>query len=123
MIFGDGEQTRDFVFVDDVVQANVLAGSVKLDGWGKTAVYNVGRGEQTSLNQIVAVLGEINGRKIPTTYKPARHGDIKHSAADITRIQHDLGFTPQTTLQDGLRQTLAWFQGESKETRVKRLGD
>lgn len=108
-IFGDGEQSRDFVFVHDVVQANMLAAFGQNQD-GLSGVYNVGRGEQTTLNGVVEMLEEIDGRSIPVTYQPARQGDIRHSVADISKIKQDLEFEPQTAVAEGLHQTLAWIR-------------
>ncbi len=112
-IFGDGEQTRDFVFVKDVVQANLLAGFKPNRYEQPAAFYNVGCGIQTSLNEIVDILRQICNQPMPITYKPARLGDIKYSVADIFGIHTALGFVPETAVYEGLEQTLAWF----KETR------
>ncbi|GAB4276754.1 MAG: SDR family oxidoreductase [Candidatus Promineifilaceae bacterium] len=108
VIYGDGTQTRDFVYVDDVVAANLAAGAVPFDP--ETAVFNIGRGEQTSLNQIVQLLERLTKRPLPVIYTPPRPGDIKHSAADITLAQKKLGWQPQTPLEKGLRHTLQWLQ-------------
>jgi nucleoside-diphosphate-sugar epimerase len=108
-IHGDGEQTRDFVFVADVVQANLLSSSVPLAKLPRGAIFNVGRGEQTSLNEIVDMLTELANKPLPVIYGEERAGDIKHSVADIRRARHVLGFTPQTSVLEGLRQTLDWF--------------
>lgn len=106
-IFGDGEQTRDFVAVDDVVQANWLAATGPFDP--QQAVFNVGRGEQTSLNQIVTTLGGITGQPLTVNYAPERPGDIRYSVADIGRIQAHLGYRPAVDISTGLQRTLAWF--------------
>jgi UDP-N-acetylglucosamine 4-epimerase len=105
---GDGEQTRDFVYVSDVVQANLLAGLKPLPQ--AVAVFNVGRGQQTSLNQIVVLLNQINSIPLQYVYGAARHGDIRHSVADISLIAQVLGYSPQVSLREGLEQTLRWFQ-------------
>lgn len=107
-ILGDGEQTRDFVYVSDVVQANMLAGVQPLPQ--AVAVFNVGRGQQTSLNHIVTLLNEINSTPLHYVYGAARHGDIRHSVADISLIAQVLGYSPQVSLCEGLEQTLRWFQ-------------
>lgn len=109
-IYGDGDQTRDFVYVADVAQANLRAAEVPFERCGAGAVFNVGRGQQTSLNQILAILGELLGRSIPTVYQDERPGDIKHSVADVGRAQAVLGFAPAVAIKDGLRATLAWFR-------------
>lgn len=107
-IFGDGEQTRDFVYVKDVVQANLKAAKAKIGACA--SVFNVGRGEQTSLNQIVTALSELTDREIPVTYGETRVGDIKHSYADISRAKNVLAYEPQVSIIEGLRETLEWFQ-------------
>lgn len=110
-VHGDGEQTRDFIFVSDVVQANLLAAAVDLGG--KPAVFNIGRGQQTSLNMILRSLEALAGRPLPVTHGPERHGDIRHSVADISLARERLGFDPQVEIQDGLRQTLDWFRAST----------
>ncbi len=117
VIYGDGTQTRDFVYVNDVVAANLAAANLaaaKATFEPETAVFNIGRGEQTSLNQIVQLLEQHTGRPLPVTYAPPRPGDIKHSAADITLAQTKLGWQPQIPLEEGLRRTLQWFQENEK---------
>lgn len=96
------------------MQANLRAAQASVlklvTGETPTAVFNVGRGEQTSLNQIVDALRQITGHDIPISYGPEREGDIKHSYADISRARNILGYQPQTSILEGLRQTLAWFE-------------
>lgn len=108
-VHGDGEQTRDFIYVDDVVQANLLAAETGAERLGETAVFNVGRGQQTSLNQIIALLGQIVGRTIDVQHQAPRQGDIKHSVANIDLARAKLNFDPQTSLLTGLRHTIDWF--------------
>ena len=103
-IFGDGQQSRDFVFVDDVVQANVLAGSVT-EAAGHC--YNIGCGKQTSLNELVKALEQVLGRQIALRMAEARQGDIKHSLADISRARQELGYAPKIEVHEGLQQLLA----------------
>ncbi len=107
-VHGDGGQTRDFVNVRDVVQANLLASTAAFDP--AACIFNVGLGEQTSLNQIVDVLGTITGAPLAVTYGDERPGDIRHSCADITQARQTLSFDPQVDLLTGLRETLAWFE-------------
>lgn len=109
-IFGDGEQTRDFIYVSDVVQANLRAATLPMNQMGDNPVFNVGSGRQTSLNEIVALLSQLAGRSLPVAYQPERFGDIKHSGADISLAQEKLGFRPETAVPTGLEKTLAWFQ-------------
>ena len=99
-IFGDGEQTRDFVFVKDVVDANVSAMFAPYRGF---RAFNVGAGCQTSLNQLLNQLQELAGTSMTPVYEKAREGDIRHSVADISRIQQELGYAPSRTLGEGLR--------------------
>ncbi len=103
-IFGDGLQTRDFVFVKDVVRANLLA--MHSDRVGNGEIINVGSGQSTSLLDLLATLGKLLGRQVQVNFQPARAGDVRHSLADIDRARQRLDFTPQTTLADGLRQLL-----------------
>lgn len=109
-IYGDGEQTRDFVYVADVVRANLLAAQAPASRLSPAPVFNVGCGEQTSLNQIVAMLSAITERPLPAVYQSERNGDIKHSMADISQAREKLGFGPETAVADGLRTTLDWFR-------------
>ena len=109
-IFGDGSQTRDFVFVEDVVQANLLAAQLPASQMPTQPIFNIGRGEQTTINEIVDMLSELAKRPIPITYAPPRPGDIQHSVADISQAQSVLGYQPKTTVLDGLNSTLDWFR-------------
>ena len=109
-VFGDGEQTRDFVFVRDVVEANLWAAAVPYERCAGLPVFNVGMGRETSLNEILRLLGDIVGRPLPVTYEAARPGDIRRSMANVSRAADLLGFTAQTPFAEGLRQTLAWFE-------------
>lgn len=107
-ILGDGEQTRDFVFVDDVVTA--LLAMTEGPFSAENSLMNVGCGVAVSLNQVVALLGELVGRPVPVTYAAERPGDIRHSCADITRLVQVTGFRPQTDLRAGLTATLNWLR-------------
>jgi UDP-glucose 4-epimerase len=104
VIYGDGEQTRDFVFVGDVARANRLAASTPGIGG---QVFNVASGEAVTLNALLREIGAILGSDVQPVYAPARPGDIRHSLASIDAIRRALGFEPTITLADGLRQTLA----------------
>lgn len=99
-IYGDGEQTRDFVYVGDIVQANLKS---MFAGSESFRVLNVGCGRQTSLNQLLAQLKELTGSAVTPIYADARTGDILHSLADISRIQEELGYVPNYSLAEGLR--------------------
>jgi len=104
-IFGDGTQTRDFTFVKDVVQANVLA--MKSDAVG---VFNVACGRQIVLNDLADEIMKITGIETEKVYEPPRPGDIRDSLADISRARETLGYEPNFDLNSGLAETIRWFQ-------------
>jgi UDP-glucose 4-epimerase len=103
-IFGDGSQTRDFVFVDDVVDAFARA---RYGGSGLLA--NVGTGTETSVNELFAAMAALTGFEEAAVYAPARPGELLRSALDPTLVGEELGWKPAHTLEDGLGRTLAWF--------------
>ncbi|MDJ0869026.1 MAG: SDR family oxidoreductase [Myxococcota bacterium] len=106
-IHGDGEQTRDFTFVADAVEANVLAADApKAAGH----VMNVAQGRQTSLNQLLARIQEIAGSAVEPVRGPARPGDVRDSLADLARARELLGYEPRTSLDEGLRRTIEALQ-------------
>lgn len=103
VIYGDGGQTRDFVFVDDVVKANVLA--LESEGVGEE-IFNVGTGSSVSINELADVLMDIFEVDFDPVYEDSREGDIRESEADISKICDELGFSPEFSLEDGLRELL-----------------
>jgi UDP-glucose 4-epimerase len=106
-IFGDGEQSRDFTYIDDVVDANLLACRSKgLPG----SVYNVACGGRITLNSLFDKVRTLIGTELAAEYGPARVGDVKHSQASIDAIRKDLGFVPKVTIDEGLRRTVEWYQ-------------
>lgn len=108
IIFGDGEQTRDFVYVTDVVEANMLALNCK-----KAAgeAFNIGTGASVSVNQVAETLKEImNKKKLKNTHAPPRPADCRHGYADISKAQSILGFHPKVGLKDGLTQLVEWYR-------------
>lgn len=105
-IFGDGEQTRDFVYVEDVVEANLRAMSADYRGF---RVFNVGCGRQTSLNQLFSELKQLINSSVIPDYAQPRPGDIRHSLSDISRITRELGYSPAFTISEGLRLLLDSF--------------
>lgn len=108
VIYGDGEQSRDFTYVEDVVRANLKAAET-VKGIGQ--VINVANGERITLNQLLAQLKDLTGKpNAVAEYKEPRAGDVKHSLADITRARELLGFQPQVDLQTGLRHTIDWWK-------------
>jgi UDP-glucose 4-epimerase len=105
-IYGDGEQTRDFVFVKDVVQANILAAkSENVNG-----VFNVALGNATSINTLAKTIVSLTGSKSEIRHHPEREGDIKHSLADIEKIKKELHFNPNFDLESALNLTIEYFK-------------
>lgn len=107
MIFGDGQQSRDFTYVDNIVHANLLAAEAK-NVAGK--VYNVATGGRASLLDLIAGVNKILGTNIAPRHEAPRPGDVRHSQADITRARADLGFEPHVGLDEGLRRAVAHYQ-------------
>ena len=107
VIFGDGEQTRDFTFVEDVADL-VLKAAASPRAAGN--MYNAGNGGRYSLNTIWKALQEIEGVSIPATYGPPRAGDVRDSQADTAAAGRDLGHAPRFSLEEGLRRTLDWYR-------------
>jgi nucleoside-diphosphate-sugar epimerase len=103
-IYGDGKQTRDFVYIGDIAEALELAGENRVNG----VVMNVASGEAITVNEVVRILSELIGRPIEALRKPERPGDILHSLADVTLAREKLGVKAQTSVRDGLANTLAW---------------
>ena len=103
IIYGDGEQTRDFVYVKDVVKANILASR------SGTGIYNIASGKSTSLNSLAVIIAKIIGKDVDLRYEAARPGDIRHSLADIGRAR-GLGYFPDYSIEEGLKETINWYQ-------------
>lgn len=111
MIFGDGEQSRDFTFVDNAVHANLLAARYegRLDG----EVFNVACGGRVSVNQLAEQMAQIVGHpELMPVHQPERAGDVKHSLADLQRNQSTLGYQPLVSFADGLKPTVQWYEGQ-----------
>ncbi len=108
-IFGDGEQSRDFTYVEDVVALNIKAAEAPSNISG--GVYNAGNGGRITLNQAWAMLQKIEGVAIAAQYGPPRAGDVRDSQADTTAACRDLGHDPKFTFEDGMRATLEWYRG------------
>ena len=107
VVFGDGEQTRDFTYVENAVQANILACEAP-SASGRT--FNVGTGQAVSLNQVLQMLQRIAGKKLETKYEPAREGDIRDSLADIRLAKQFLSYEPTVLFEEGLERTFTWYQ-------------
>jgi nucleoside-diphosphate-sugar epimerase len=106
-VFGDGEQSRDFTYVGNVVEGNVLA--MVADGVGGK-VFNVAAGQRTSLNQLLQTLERLTGRHVDARYEEPRAGDVPHSHADISAAEREVGFRPRVSVEEGLKLTLDWFR-------------
>ncbi|MBA3441915.1 MAG: GDP-mannose 4,6-dehydratase, partial [Pyrinomonadaceae bacterium] len=114
VIFGDGEQSRDFTYIANVVDANLRAAQTSR---GVGHVINVANGERITLNQLLEELKKITGRtEVRAEYREPRVGDVRHSLADISRARDLLGYEPQIELQEGLQRTVEWYR-ESRFAR------
>jgi UDP-glucose 4-epimerase len=107
-VFGDGEQSRDFTYVEDVAELNLKAARAKGVA-GK--VYNAGNGGRITLNEAWKLLQRIEGVDIPVNYGPSRAGDVRDSQADTTAAVRDLGHAPRVSFEQGMRRTLEWYRG------------
>ena len=106
-VYGDGEQSRDFTYVDNVVEANLLAARVKQT---KGEVVNIACGEVVTVNEIIDTINRLLGKKIRPIYEPVRLGDVKHSLADITVAKKLLGFKPVVLFKEGLTKAIEWYR-------------
>lgn len=111
-INGDGDQTRDYVYVADVVQANLLATEAAIAPG--VSCLNIGTGRETSVNDLVRSLGQIVGSELPRRHAPARPGEQQRSALDAALAKRVLGWEPTTPLGTGLGQTFRWFEGRGR---------
>ena len=111
-VFGDGEQSRDFTYIDNAVQANLLACTAP-EAVGN--VINIATGRRQTLNQTLTLLRELIGTDVQAVYGPPRTGDVLHAHADISRAQQLLGYEPKVSFEDGLKKTVQWFQENWKD--------
>ena len=110
IVFGDGEQTRDFTYVDNVADANLKALEAPLAAGN---VYNIAGGEKTTVNQLLSMVGDEVTATAEPVFRPLRSGDIRDSLADISRARGDLEYSPMTSVAEGLRRTIIWANPES----------
>jgi UDP-glucose 4-epimerase len=103
IIFGDGEQTRDFIFVKDIVQANIWA--AESDAFG---IFNIGHGESITVNRLAELILELTGSDFEPIHQEARPGEVRHSLADISKAR-SFGYEPRHSLREGLAETIKWF--------------
>jgi len=113
VINGDGKSSRDFTFVANVVQANLLCLFIE-NRKAVNQVYNIGCGQQTTLLQLYQYLKKIAGSGIEPTHAPERPGDVKHSLADISKARELLGYNPSVSVEEGLRRTFEWYKSKIK---------
>jgi UDP-N-acetylglucosamine/UDP-N-acetylgalactosamine 4-epimerase len=109
IINGDGTHSRDFTYVDNAVQANMLALFTER-GDALNQIYNVACGEQTTLNEMVEILKGVSGKSLNAIHGPERSGDIKHSKADISKIKNLLGYSPTVLFAEGLKNVYRWYK-------------
>jgi nucleoside-diphosphate-sugar epimerase len=107
VVFGDGEQTRDFTYVENAVQANIVACEAP-SASGRT--FNIGTGHAVSLNRVLEMLQKASGKTLEAKYEPSREGDIRDSLADIRLAKEFLGYEPAVLFEEGLERTYAWYQ-------------
>jgi UDP-glucose 4-epimerase len=105
ILYGDGEQTRDFTFIDDVVTANILAAESN-----STGIFNVAGGKRISINDLALLIIKTCGKELELQYQNPRDGDILHSLADVTRAEDKFNFKSKFSITDGIEETITWFQ-------------
>jgi len=120
LVFGDGEQSRDFTFVENAVAANLLACEAP-NASGK--VFNIGTGTRVTLNQTLALLANLTGNKLETKYEPPRDGDIRDSQADITQAREFLNYEALVTFEEGLRRTVEWYREAQAKVLAKQKSE
>ena len=112
-IFGDGTQSRDFTYIDNTVEANLLAAKAPAaEVAGR--VFNVATGRRVDLNEMFQALKKLTGYAGEVQYGPERGGDIKHSLADIARAEKHMGYKPKVDFEEGLRRTVEWYRAQAK---------
>ena len=115
-IFGDGEQTRDFINVKDVVQANIKAATAQ----GVSGAFNIGSGDRITINRLVELLRLASGLEPPVVYQAPRPGDVLHSLAEISAARSLLGFVPSVSMEEGLKVYLSWAAAEAANTELSK---
>jgi len=113
LVYGDGEQTRDFTYISDAVEANLL--SLREEVVGK--VFNIGGGCRISINSVIKHLENILGQRIQVNYQPGLKGEMRHTYADWLRARTALGYFPKVSIVEGLTQELAWLKGELEASK------
>ena len=106
VVWGDGEQSRDFTFISDIVQGCLRALEAGRDG----AVYNIGGGTRRTLNEILEAMRRITGKPMEVNYQPVQKGDVRHTGASLEKIKKELGYNPQVSMKEGLELEWEWVQ-------------
>ena len=106
-IYGDGEQSRDFTYIDNVVRANLLAAGAK-ETHGETV--NIACGQAVTINEIIAMINKLLGKKVKPTYTDPRPGDVKHSQADVSLAKETIGYEPIVFFEEGLERAIDWYK-------------
>ena len=112
-VYGDGEQTRDFVNVRDIARANLLAARAR----GVSGAFNIASGESVTVNKLVGLMREAGGLSVEVEHAPPRKGDVLHSLADISAARGALGYEPAVNLREGLAEYMAWAKAETLQGR------
>jgi UDP-glucose 4-epimerase len=108
-VHGDGEQSRDFTYIDDVIEANLLAARASEEAWG--AALNVGGGAApSSVNGILKIISELVGVTPDPVHLPPREGDVRRTEADVSLARRLIGYEPKVDVREGLSRTVAWFR-------------
>ena len=117
VIYGDGEQTRDFVYIQDVVEANMLALNTKS---AAGEVFNIGSGYRTTVNQVAQTIkNSLNRNDIKNVYADPRPGEVKHAYADINKARMMLNYAPRFSFEQGIEDLVAWYKTQLPLTSVK----
>jgi UDP-glucose 4-epimerase len=106
-VYGDGQQTRDFTFISDAVEANILAMACPDDG----EVFNIGGGSQVTVNRVIELLEKVTGQQAMVEHQAAQPGDVRHTLADTSTARERLGFAPRVGLEEGLQAQVEWWRG------------
>ena len=116
IVFGDGRQTRDYVFVKDVARANVLAASVPIsrDGDFDGPAFNIATSIQRNVLELAGSVGQVMGRKPALEFSETRPGETLRSALEVSKAKRIMGWTPQYVFEDGLRELVDWFKKEAR---------
>ena len=107
VVYGDGEQSRDFTYIDNAVQSNLLAAEAPREACGK--VFNIGVGSSVTVNEVIAQINRILGKNVPSEFAPPRPGDVRRSNADISLAEKLLDYRPTVAFEDGLKKTIDFF--------------